>query len=450
MKKLLLFLTFLPLFARGMEKENKEMITLSGAKRTPAKIPLSIAKKHSKTIKEFTDDFPQDNDNTVALPFNQESINFATNLLIKLDKISDKKKEVRQNVIIHTYDNIIAQSLLEMVSIFDFLNVDEKFTNNLIEAIPKCLNFYIYANPAIKLRNLINKNEYSTRIVRKFNYEAMRLMCERRNAKPCNINQALKKGNYKKYNGQLSFRKEEWSQFKDEKILSSLNGLDELAKKLDTHQILELDLSHHFLVSGDDAYEKQPSIGSCFPQLTKLSLKDNNISIIDSKFLGNLTNLKILDLHMAGIKKIYPKAINAPHLTELDLALNNISNLNFLKHLTKLIKLNISFNNIKKIPHNLPTSLQELRLNNNNILSIPKEFNRLTNLTSLDISKTCHSIQLEPNAFEKIPLNYLAAKDLSEDTIINLINTIPTLERLNINNYYLKAITICYQKGIDF
>ena len=137
----------------------------------------------------------------------------------------------------------------------------------------------------------------------------------------------------------------------------------------------------------------------------------NRITYIP-KEIGNMTNLKELDLHCHQIKEI-PKEIgnltkltyfeiydggqiekipssigNLTNLTKLHLRLNQIKEIPpSIGNLTNLITLNLGYNQIKEIPSSIGyfTNLTYLSLNNNQIKEIPSSIGYFTNLTYLGL-----------------------------------------------------------------
>lgn len=111
--------------------------------------------------------------------------------------------------------------------------------------------------------------------------------------------------------------------------------------------------------------------------LILLSLEVNNIFYISKANLTEIQNIQVLYL---GQNCYYRNPCNTSY---------DIENGAFLP-LNNLTLLSLKSNNLSFIPHQLPTSLKELYLYNNNIQEVTDEdFKNLTNLEILDISGNC-------------------------------------------------------------
>lgn len=111
--------------------------------------------------------------------------------------------------------------------------------------------------------------------------------------------------------------------------------------------------------------------------LILLSLEVNHIYSISKANLSDIRNVEILYL---GQNCYYRNPCNVSY---------NIEDGAFLE-LNNLTLLSLKSNNLSFIPHQLPTSLKELYLYNNNFQEVTDEdFKNLTNLEILDISGNC-------------------------------------------------------------
>ncbi|XP_069558781.1 toll-like receptor 8 [Brachyistius frenatus] len=146
---------------------------------------------------------------------------------------------------------------------------------------------------------------------------------------------------------------------------------------------------------------------------TDLNLSDNLIKDIKDDAFSNLLNLTQLNLNRANKDK------------ELHIAANTF------KNLTKLHHLRLVSDGLKKIPGNLPLSLQFLDLNKNKIMSLDKQsFAGLTNVTHLWLSKNCYTwnpcgdiIRVKNNSF--VHMHKLKLLDLSFNNLTKVPKGLP-------------------------
>lgn len=177
---------------------------------------------------------------------------------------------------------------------------------------------------------------------------------------------------------------------------------------------------------------------------SKLSLSNNKISFINSKFLSDL-QIKYLDLSfnriisLIGFEKF-------SLLEELNLSNNYIGDdqLNYLSSLSKLKSLNLSNNNlkneeIKKVIYSIK-SLQKINLSNNNIERLI--FDKSNGLIELELDNNklnYLSFNTKNNPFNY--MMYLSANENSLQAIEN-INNLINLEYLSLSVNELKQINI--------
>ena len=178
---------------------------------------------------------------------------------------------------------------------------------------------------------------------------------------------------------------------------------------------------------------------------SKLSLSNNKISFINSKFFSNL-QLKYLDLSfnriisLQGFEKF-------KLLEELNLSNNYIGDeqLNYLTYLTKLKTINLSNNNlrseeVKNLIYKIKT-LQKINLANNNIEQLI--FEKSNGLIELDLDNNKISfLSFKCNSGNKFDfLMYLSA---NENRIQNVegINNLINLEYLSLSVNEIREINI--------
>uniref|UniRef100_G1SUW0 Extracellular matrix protein 2 n=1 Tax=Oryctolagus cuniculus TaxID=9986 RepID=G1SUW0_RABIT len=151
------------------------------------------------------------------------------------------------------------------------------------------------------------------------------------------------------------------------------------------------------------------------------SLSYRTISCIhaDLSQIPPLAAPQITSLELVGnsITSIPDEAFNGlPNLERLDLSKNNITSsgvgLKAFKFLKKLMRLNMDGNNLIEIPSELPSTLEELKINENNLQGIDEE--SLSGLNQLV------TLELEGNNLSEINVNPLAFKPLKSLSYLRL------------------------------
>ncbi|XP_067459788.1 toll-like receptor 7 [Thunnus thynnus] len=143
-------------------------------------------------------------------------------------------------------------------------------------------------------------------------------------------------------------------------------------------------------LDGNQLYEIPKGLPS---NLMLLSLEVNHIYKILKANLSNIRNVEMLYL---GQNCYYRNPCNESYAIE-DGAFSQLNNLTLLS---------LKSNNLSFIPHQLPTSLKELYLYNNNIEKVTeKDFKNLTNLEILDISGNCPRCYNAPFPCKPCPNN---------------------------------------------
>ncbi|XP_042542504.1 extracellular matrix protein 2 isoform X1 [Dipodomys spectabilis] len=163
------------------------------------------------------------------------------------------------------------------------------------------------------------------------------------------------------------------------------------------------------------------------PEITSLELIENSITSIPDEAFNGLPNLERLDLSKNNITSlgIGPKAF---------------------KFLKKLMRLNMDGNNLVQIPSELPSTLEELKINENNLQAIDEE--SLSDLNQLV------TLELEGNNLSETNVNPLAFKPLKNLSYLRLgrnnFRIIPqglpdSIEELYLENNKIEEITeICF------
>ncbi|CCD26504.1 adenylate cyclase NDAI_0H03310 [Naumovozyma dairenensis CBS 421] len=201
---------------------------------------------------------------------------------------------------------------------------------------------------------------------------------------------------------------------KIQNLPQSINNLVKLAKINLSHNKLEAinDLSGMTnLRTLNLRYNRVASIKSSAANLQNLFLTDNRIST----FEDSLPKLRALELQENPITSILFKSSTLSdaqlptHLTSLSLSKAKLSHLpgNVFKNLSKLEKLELSENNLSRLPVEIASlsKLVYLSAARNKLEGLPSEFSNLKNLRSLDIHT--NNIREFFDGMENIELTFL-------------------------------------------
>ncbi|KAK2490061.1 hypothetical protein MC885_021275 [Smutsia gigantea] len=199
-----------------------------------------------------------------------------------------------------------------------------------------------------------------------------------------------------------------------------------------------------------------PALPRAMPHLpSSCSLSYRTISCISAHLthIPPLVAPQITSLELVGnpITSVPDEAFNGlPNLERLDLSKNNITSAGMgpkaFKLLNKLMRLNLDGNNLVEIPSELPSTLEELKINENNLQAINEE--RLSDLNQLV------TLELEGNSLSEANVNPLAFKPLKSLAYLRLgrnkFRIIPqglpaSIEELYLENNHIEEITeICF------
>ncbi|KPP70813.1 toll-like receptor 7-like, partial [Scleropages formosus] len=167
------------------------------------------------------------------------------------------------------------------------------------------------------------------------------------------------------------------------------------------------------------------------PSLSLLSLEVNHIHSIFKENLSELTSIEVLYF---GQNCYYRNPCNRSY---------HIEDGAFF-HLKKLTLLSLKSNNLSYIPHNLPSTLKELYLYNNNIhIVTEKDFQNLTQLEILDLSGNCPRCQNAPFPCDPCP-NF---SSLNIDQYA--FRSLRKLKILRLHSNSLQSVPSQWFEGID-
>jgi len=225
-------------------------------------------------------------------------------------------------------------------------------------------------------------------------------------------------------------------------------------KKLKKLKTLELRWENVFFVSSSikelpletiefsAARGKFPKAVYLMPNLKRITATTAGIKRISSK-IKNLTKLEYLDLEQNyDLKKLPENIGDLKNLKTLNLSVCGLKKLpKSICELTRLEALDLSSNKLTRLPENLGnlTRLKELNLNANKLKSLPESFQKLTQLKALELSQNrlktlpegisklqkVKVAELWENRFNELPSGICELKYLTEITMFN--NKLTTL-----------------------
>ncbi|XP_061612551.1 leucine-rich repeat-containing protein 20 isoform X2 [Phyllopteryx taeniolatus] len=140
-----------------------------------------------------------------------------------------------------------------------------------------------------------------------------------------------------------------------------------------------LDLSNCKLISFPDGVFKV--LSSVSENIRVITLADNEMKAISSKFFSTFTQLRELDLHGNVLTKLPDCLEEMKHLTSIDLANNNFSAFpEKLTQIATLERINLEGNNITEIPVDKLSAMPALKWLN--VMANPLDANTQSALTS--------------------------------------------------------------------
>ncbi|XP_007951197.1 extracellular matrix protein 2 [Orycteropus afer afer] len=189
------------------------------------------------------------------------------------------------------------------------------------------------------------------------------------------------------------------------------------------------------------------------PHRCSLSYKTISCIKVELTEIPPIKAPEITSLELVGnsITSIPNEAFNGlPDLERLDLSENNITSSNIgpkaFKLLKKLMYLNIDGNNLIQIPSELPSTLEELKVNENNLQAISeKSLADLSQLVTLELEgNNLSETNVNPLAFK--PLKNLLYLRLGKNKFRIIPQSLPaSIEELYLENNQIEEITeICF------
>ncbi|XP_040818713.1 extracellular matrix protein 2 isoform X3 [Ochotona curzoniae] len=189
------------------------------------------------------------------------------------------------------------------------------------------------------------------------------------------------------------------------------------------------------------------------PRGCSLSYRTISCTHADLRQIPPLTAPQITSLEFVGnsITSIPDEAFNGfPNLERLDLSRNNINSSavgpKAFKFLKKLTRLNLDGNNLVQIPSDLPSTLEELKINENHLQGIDEDsLSGLNQLVTLELEgNNLSEINVNPSAFKHLKsLSYLR---LGKNKFRIIPQGLPaSIEELYLEHNQIEEITeVCF------
>lgn len=159
-----------------------------------------------------------------------------------------------------------------------------------------------------------------------------------------------------------------------------LNSLRDLLPGLHLPRLLHFDASYNKITDLTGLEQ--------WTTLRTLYLASNRIAELPVSIFSALSGLRTLELGNNRLRNIGPALSNLPHLEELFLGKNKLTEISGLEFLTSLTRLDLQSNRIVKLGDGLSklTQLRELYISHNGITEIDDGLSTLVNLECLDLS----------------------------------------------------------------
>ena len=215
----------------------------------------------------------------------------------------------------------------------------------------------------------------------------------------------------------------------------SRNHISDFSELSELHNLTDLDISFNNIVNSDLSTPDSSSQGKDKPKgipindnisntlinlpNSIINLKANHINLSDLTWIKHMTNLEQLDVSFNNLKSIHIKDLQLDSLIKLNAAVNQITDISSISDLHNLKELDLIDNHIEGLSalQNL-SKLQILQLGKNNISAI-SSLQQLETLQKLDLSNNNIS-----SIFPLKQLKNLQKLDLSHNNVsdINLIS----------------------------
>jgi len=157
--------------------------------------------------------------------------------------------------------------------------------------------------------------------------------------------------------------------------------------------------------------------------------------------ITSLTNLKKLVIDDTSITNIPEEIGNLKNLEHLVLSSSDFQEIpSSIKNLKKLKYLDLSLNELTALPTGLSNKIEHLDISNNNILTLPSDFNKLKNIQYLSLSNNgaITNLNLLKN-LKKIQTLHLESLELKE--IPSWLKNLKQLEFLNLSYNEISTVS---------
>ncbi|CAL8324107.1 unnamed protein product [Merluccius merluccius] len=220
-------------------------------------------------------------------------------------------------------------------------------------------------------------------------------------------------------------------------------GLSDLGKKVDVKSLMLLMMNDQDEGSGFVDFDMPEYPGcpfGCRCNMKVVQCSDLGLHYVPYEIPADTRLLDLQGNHITEIRENDFKGLN--NLYALVLVNNLISKVHpraFLP-LRRVQKLYLSHNQLTTVPRNLPSSLEELRIHDNNIKKIEaRTFSGLHKMNCIELGRNpIKNSGLEPGAFDGLHLNFLR---ISEAKLTSIPKDLPdSLRELHLDHNQIKAI----------
>ncbi|XP_025197984.1 protein artichoke-like isoform X1 [Melanaphis sacchari] len=145
------------------------------------------------------------------------------------------------------------------------------------------------------------------------------------------------------------------------------------------------------------------------PMLKGLDISFNKFDKLERRMLATLPSLRRFDISHNAVSSLDPTTfIDTPNLEHINISRNNIDSINSLtlSHLYHLYEFDASFNRLNQFVGGMPRAIEYLYLSHNKIMSLPSDSSTDLHLPALKL------LDVSDNNIHRVPANSLTALNL--------------------------------------